>query len=343
MKNYLPMLVFAALIATMQVRAQETFSVVWYNVENLFDTENDSLKQDDEFTPEGPRAWSPYKYRKKLIHLSKTLIALGKWSAPDIIGMCEVENKQVLKDLIYFTPLKYHSYAIVHYDSPDRRGIDVALMYRKDRLQLLHSAKLPVQFNDSSSRPTRDILYARLLVPATDTLHLFMNHWPSMWGGELTTRPKRMQAAHILRGHIDSLLTLTPQAAVLSLGDFNCTPQSPEITEELCALELSTNQPIDSLIYSLKPRFPKYITGTHKFHNVWSHLDQIQASGSLLNGKRGLICEKNYQVAAPDFMLIKDADYGGIKPFRTYHGFTYQGGFADHLPLVLYLKTRRQP
>lgn len=343
MKNYLPVLVFVVLLVTMQLRAQETYSVVWYNVENLFDTQNDSLKRDDEFTPEGPRAWNNYKYRKKLLHLSKTLIALGKWSAPDIIGMCEVENKEVLKDLIYFTPLKYHSYAIVHYESPDMRGIDVALLYRKDRLALLHSAKLPVQFNDSTSRPTRDILYVSLRLSTTDTLHLFLNHWPSMWGGELTTRPKRMQAARILRRHIDSLLSLNPQVALLSLGDYNCTPKSPEITEGLQAVALSSSHPVDSLIYSLQPQFPKEITGTHKFHNVWSHLDQIQASGSLLNGKKGIKCEKNYQVAAPDFMLIKDPDYGGVKPFRTYHGFTYQGGFADHLPLLLYVKTRQRP
>jgi endonuclease/exonuclease/phosphatase family metal-dependent hydrolase len=318
--------------------AQEPYTLVWYNVENLFDTHNDSLKQDDEFTPEGPRAWNNYKYKRKLVHIAKTLIALGKWSAPDIVGLCEIENREVLKDLIYKTPLKYHSYGIVHYESPDLRGIDVALLYRKDRVEVLHSAPLPVNFPDTTNRPTRDILEVSLLFPAGDTLYLFLNHWPSMWGGQLTTRPKRMAAASALRKRIDSLRRKSPAARIITMGDFNCTPEDPEINQGLKALDPQPEL-ADSLIYKLSPRFPAEIKGTHKFHNIWSHIDQIHASGLVIRNNAGVQCEKSYRVAAPDFLLTQDANYGGIKPFRTFYGFTYQGGFSDHLPLVLVITT----
>jgi len=312
---------------------QRSYTIISYNVENLFDTLDDTLKADEEFLPGGPRGWNDYKYYKKLNHIAKTLIAAGEWSAPAIVGLCEIENKRTLTDLLFNTPLAALNYQIIHFESPDIRGIDVAIIFRKDLLQLLNTHPIPVHLTDTSARPTRDILYAQFRLPTYDTLYLFLNHWPSMWGGAATTRPKRMQAAKTLKHSMDTLIQSQSKAKIICMGDFNCTPQSPEISEGLGA-RLMQDTLINSCFYALNYRFRKHIKGTHKFHNQWSSIDQVIVNGNLLNCNR-MHVPRSCQIFCPDFLLIKDDTYGGYKPFRTFYGFEYQGGFSDHLPLVV--------
>ncbi|NCA80319.1 MAG: hypothetical protein EOM76_09095 [Sphingobacteriia bacterium] len=159
--------------------------VAFYNVENLFDTEKDSVAADEAFTPDGSYRWTKYRYWKKIGSLSKVIVALGGWDLPEIVGMCEIENRRVLVDLTRSQALSDGKYGIVHYDSPDRRGIDVAMIYRKDRFHVIHSEPIVVNFPDEPNSKTRDILYVKgLFTFSEDTMHIFFNHWPSRYGAK---------------------------------------------------------------------------------------------------------------------------------------------------------------
>ena len=164
--------------------------VMFYNVENLFHPSNDSLKNDDEFTPKGQRYWSYKRYKQKLIHIAKTVIAVGEWEPPAVLGLCEIENIQCLEDLVNQSPIKKFGYKIIHYECADKRGIDVAMLYRPEFFTPVYSHPFVLNFGPDS-RPTRDILYVKGVVNKSDTLHCFVNHWPSRYGGQLATAPKR--------------------------------------------------------------------------------------------------------------------------------------------------------
>lgn len=201
--------------------------VMFYNVENLFHPSNDSLKNDDEFTEDGTRFWSFRRYYDKINKVGKTAIAVGEWEPPAVIGLCEIEDIQCLKDLVYSSPLKKFGYEIVHQESGDNRGIDVALLYRPKHFKLVSYHANVLNFGEDS-RPTRDILYVKGTV-GKDTLHLFVNHWPSRYGGQLVTAPKRDFAAGVLRAQYDSILSVVPNAAILAMGDFNDHPDDPSM------------------------------------------------------------------------------------------------------------------
>ena len=182
------------------------FRVVSYNVENYFDPFNDSLKNDEDFTPEGNHFWTWNKYKDKQNKIYKVLSAVGGWELPEIIGLYEVENEFVLRDLLKSTPLKWRNYEIVHKESPDARGIDVALLYRSDKFKLINSQFLKVVFSFDTTKKTRDILYAKGYTKDFDTLNIFVNHWPSRLGGQTESDMNRQAVAKILRNKIDSIL-----------------------------------------------------------------------------------------------------------------------------------------
>ena len=310
------------------------YKVMFYNVENLFDVTNDSLTEDDDFTPSGNLHWTFKRYITKLNNLYKVIIAIGGWNPPDIIGLCEVENLGVLQDLIYKTPLAKFSFGIVHKNSPDRRGIDVALIYNKKTVRLIKAEFLTIKLKELH---TRDILYAKVLLQA-DTCHVFVNHWPSRSSGQLETEPGRFAASQILRHTIDSVLSLDSQAGILIMGDFNDDPTDESLYSRLKATSPDGDIAPDQLYNLTRMPASGAVGGTLKYQGNWNAFDQIIVSGSLISGNGGLEADKNgYTIFQNAFMLEPDITYNGFKPFRTYNGFKYSGGFSDHLPVYIEL------
>lgn len=306
---------------------------MFYNVENLFDTLDEPDRNDDEFTPEGARYWTEYRLRQKLVSMYKVIAAAGEWSAPEVIGLCEVENRQVLERLRDETPLKTVPYRIIHRHSPDRRGIDVAFMYRSDRLTILDSAFFTVVFPGDPSIRTREILYAKGLA-MDDTLHFFVNHWPSRIGGAASEN-NRHYAGKFLRSKVDSIFSIQRLAKVIIMGDFNDEPPDRSMTDGLGALNTTGNNP--SELYNLMASLKQSLNiGTHKYQGQWTILDQFIVSGGLLQQRKGLFTRPDAaSIFSPDWLLTDDELHPGKRPFRTYDGYRYSGGFSDHLPVVL--------
>lgn len=304
--------------------------VLFYNVENLFHPSDDSLKNDDAFTKEGQRYWSYNRYYDKVTKIGKVAIATGEWEPPAVIGLCEIENRQCLKDLVHSSPLKRFGYEIVHQESGDRRGIDVALLYRPAHYRLLHFEAIPLPLG-AASRPTRDILYVQGLV-GSDTLHLFVNHWPSRYGGLLATAPKRALAATTLRSKCDSILATNPHAAILLMGDFNDHPDDHSM-HDLLRAKKDTHQMKTGDFLNLMSQY-EFEKGTHKHAHQWGILDQFVITLGLINGHSGLKIPLHRAVIFDaDFLLESEKDGIGKRPNRTYIGFNYHGGYSDHLPI----------
>ena len=317
----------------------EEFRIMFYNVENLFDPFDDSLKNDDEFLPGGMRAWTWKKFEKKLQHTAKVIISAGGWRPPEIIGFCEVENRFSLIQLLKRTPLERFGYQIVHEESPDARGIDVALIYRPDRVRHLYHKAIPVIFEGDSAGATRDILYMKGLVGGKDTLHLFINHWPSKYGGATATITRRRDAALTLRAAVDSLQQKDSTALIVITGDFNDQPSAESVLVHLDAKDRQQDDHGFYLLNLMHPLMGKWDTGTHKFREEWSIIDQFIVSSPLLLKTKDLrLGEKRAEILRLSFLLEEDRVHNGTKPYRTYNGMRYQGGFSDHLPIMLHLE-----
>lgn len=315
------------------------FRVMFYNVENLFDTIDEPGKNDEEYLPEGSRYWTPYRFRQKLLTIYKVVAAAGEWDAPDVIGLCEVENRFVLELLRELTPLVNIPYNIIHRDSPDVRGIDVALMYRPDKMEIIDSAFFTLVFPHEPTIKTREILYAKGLL-SNDTLHFFVNHWPSRLGGA-QAELSRMFTGSFLRKRVDSLFKVNPRAKIIIMGDFNDEPNDRSLTEGLGAL--TTKADITEDLYNLMaPVKQNTSLGTHKYQGQWAILDQFIVSAALLQKNTGVFTTHNAaKIMMQDFLLIEDEIYSGQRPYRTYDGFRYAGGFSDHLPITLDLWINR--
>lgn len=314
------------------IRAED-LRVVSYNVENLFHPKHDTVcidsttfieKDDYEWTPEGERRWSYTRYYRKVENIARVLTNIGEWDGVDIVGLQEVENALCVKRLCY--TLRPGEYDFVHYESPDPRGIDVALIYKKSRVDTLNSKPLPIpspQGRESREEKlvTRDILYVCVRVDKRDTLHLFVCHLPSQRGGVAESEWKRTAVKEILQRSIDSVYALHPAAKIIVMGDMNSEPK-----EDLDGLR---NRMV---VESQKSKVESH--GTHKFHGRWSCLDQFYTSPALDSLSRAEI----YNAA---WIQEPDEKYLDLKPKRTYNGFRYQkDGFSDHLPILLKLKIK---
>jgi hypothetical protein len=237
-------------------RGDNAIRLVFYNTENLFDPADDSLTNDDEYTPTGLRGWTYNRFQRKLLNLSKVFISIGGWEAPEIIGMCEIENRFVLYKLISDTPLSKIGYKIIHKDSPDPRGIDVAMIYRPDKFVPVTYKAIPVRFPNDPGGRTRDILYVKGKVLGKETLHVFINHWPSRYGGYSATKPKRAVVASILRHYTDSIMQSDQFARIVIMGDFNDEPNDESITKILMARSDSTHLSKNDL-YNMMSGYPR--------------------------------------------------------------------------------------
>ena len=297
----------------------QSLTMVELNCENLFDYRNDEGKQDEDYLPEATRHWTKQRYWRKLNHIAQELLSCSDDGIPDLMALCEVENDSTLNDLCHRSLLRNAGYEYLMTNSPDIRGIDVALLYSPFTFAPIHHRSIRVKPVEGM-RPTRDILYVCGQTVSGDTLHVFVVHMPSRFGGEKYSRPFRQAAADYLCQSIDSIQAVTLEPKILIAGDFNDNADS-EVLQQIyehgmCNLTKEASSPED-------------VHGTYRYQGEWESIDHILGSPDLYNKV------ESATIHAPLFLLEKEKRYGGKKPFRTYNGMRYQPGYSDHLPLVV--------
>lgn len=292
------------------------------NCENLFDTQHDTLKTDQEFLPESTHHWTRTRYWRKLNNISKEILSLGEngesWQLPSLVILCEVENDTVMRDLTKRSLLRNAHYEYFITDSPDLRGIDVALMYDPFVFRPLEHYSIRIS-TIKDMRPTRDILYVKGILGENDTLHVFGIHSPSRSGGEKASRPYRMHVQRYLAHAVDSIYINNGNANILIAGDFNDYTHSPALDS------LYTHGLVDVSAHSVGANGAK---GTYRYHGDWGSLDHIVCSPA--TAARIDTC----YIGDLPYLLEDDEKYGGVKPKRCYLGPRYLNGYSDHLPLV---------
>lgn len=307
--------------------------IMFYNCENYFDVYNDPEKNDDDFTPNGVKYWNWKKFNTKMWHISQVITNVGGWTPPEIVGLCEIENQYVLEQLVKVSPLKAFGYKIIHYESLDERGIDVGLLYIPSKFKPITSYPIRFSFPEPDSRPTRDILYAKGIIANGDTLHIFVNHWPSRLGGMLESEPKRMFVAQLLRQKVDSIFKMNSNSNIFIMGDLNDFPTNNSLLKGLNTktdFSKIENNSLYNLSYYLQEVKGEF---SHRFQGESGVLDQMIVSGSLLDTNNTIFTTKNdAHIFKADFLLVQDPNFVGYAPFRTYNGGTYLGGYSDHLP-----------
>lgn len=326
--------IFSSLFSAAQVidkppLTNGNYRFVFYNLENYFDTEIDTSRTYNEYTPQGELHWTENKYTEKRSKIFQVLTAIAEWEPITLIGFVEIENAFVLQDLINSTPLSRENYQFVHFESSDFRGIDVGLIYHADRFSLLTSKKITVKDPNDPDFTTRDILYVKGLI-AGDTLHVFVNHWVSRWRGVMESQYLRVLCAEVLRKELDSICLKRPDANILLMGDFNDNPTNKSI---LILSENSESCPMFSVATNTTN---KDVRGTLKYGSEWSYFDQFLVSGALFSEKTNLMLKRESgRVFDASFLLEKDEKHMGLKPKRTHIGYKYNGGFSDHLPIFI--------
>lgn len=319
-------------------RNNKGIRVLFYNTENLFLPENDSLTRDDEFTPRGMKGWSYYRYQQKLNNIYKVMMAVGGWEPPAVVGFCELEHKKVLEDLINKTPLRKFGYKVVHEESPDRRGIDVGFIYRPSKFKYLNHDIVRVNFPFDENLRTRDVLHVQGKVLGKDTLSVFVNHWPSRMGGQAKSEPKRVYVASLVRQRIDELYAKNPNTKVVVMGDMNDHAYNKSLIETLRAKGEKNNVQAGDLFNYMYAMDKNWQLGSHKYQGHWGTLDHIIVSENLLSEtqkNRLRAASSGAQIFAARFLLQEDTKYLGLQPFRTYAGPRFLGGFSDHLPIYI--------
>ena len=307
------------------------YTVAFYNLENLFDTEDDPDTLDDDFTPKGFKKWSMKRYKRKLYKLAKTISEIGKNSSinpPVLIGIAEVENEKVVQDLIGAQPLRDIDYGYVHYDSPDERGIDTALIYYRPSFKVLHSEPLTLMIYelDGSRDTTRDILYVKGELN-NEEVHVFVNHWPSRRDGESETSYKRVEAANTLKSQMEKIEERNENPNYIIMGDFNDGPASDSIKTLMEATSLYN--PMEKLLTPER--------GSANYKRSWKLFDQIMVSHNFFNFEKGTHSFAHANIFDEEFLTEFKGKYQG-SPYRTYVGRKYIGGYSDHFPVYIQLK-----
>jgi endonuclease/exonuclease/phosphatase family metal-dependent hydrolase len=304
--------------------------VAFYNVENLFDLENDPATDDDDFTPNGEQRWDKERYDHKLNQISKVLYDLGS-QAPMLIGLVEIENHKVVEDLSETGALAKTAYKLAHFDSEDRRGIDCALLYDSKRFEFIEKENLKVRLAGNKDYLTRDILYVKGKVKGDEIVHVFVNHWSSRREGIIETEPKRIQAAKVLKDKIAEIREENASAKILVMGDFNDEPKDKSIQQILNAAGEKAS------LFNLMAEAAYDGEGTIVHEREWLMFDQMMVSQNLLSGEGLKVKDKKGYVYRVDEILYTYKN-GGQKPNATYGGPEYYGGFSDHLPVYLILE-----
>ncbi len=321
-------------------------TIAFYNVENLYDFENDTLTFDDDRTPEGKDRWTEEIYNLKLKNTARVLSEIGEevsGTSPAIIGLCEIENRRVLEDLVNQESLVQKNYGIIHFDSPDRRGIDVALLYRKEIFTPTNyktHALLLYEEHDKTRRIfTRDQLVVSGMLDG-EKIHLIVNHWPSRSGGEERSRPKRIKAAELNRYIMDSLFNENPYAKIINMGDFNDDPTNASLKKVLNTQNERENMGLKQLYNPMEALLKKGL-GTLAYRDGWNLFDQMLLSTELMKKEYSSYRFYKAGIFNKAYLETPNGAYNGY-PFRSFvNGFT--GGYSDHFPVYGYLIKERKP
>lgn len=338
MKRFVWLMVAAGFMSTactsQKQMLRSEYTVLSYNVENLFDTADDPKIPDEEFLPQSEKKWTGERYQKKLDDLAKVIAGVNPSDYPEIIGLVEIENQTVLEDLIHTAALKSHPYGIIHEESPDYRGIDVALLYRKDAFKEEWHETLPVVFAEDTAFKTRDILHVVGKVK-NNTVHVFVNHWPSRIGGDDKTEPKRVMAASVLKSKVDELMAADANARVIIMGDMNDEPANKSLQETLGAKSPDSGS---KLVNLMMPDDQNGL-GTYFYSGNWNMLDNIVVSKAMISGKKVKVENNKGEIYRSDWMIFTNKN-GDKTPNRTYVGNKYTGGVSDHFPVYFKMKVR---
>ncbi|MFN8397988.1 MAG: endonuclease/exonuclease/phosphatase family protein [Bacteroidia bacterium] len=314
-------------------------TVAFYNMENLFDAVDDPAINDEEFLPNGANQWTEERYKHKLANMSKVISQLGSEDGPDVLGMCEVENKKVLEDLIATQALKKKGYGIIHSNSPDQRGIDCAFLYRVKRFTPLYQQAYTVPFPENKDLATRDILLVKGILDKKHDVTFIVNHWPSRREGQQESSWKRERAAQTLRTAIDSILGIDPYANIVMMGDFNDEPLDISMNKTLKAGRDSV-EACATLLYNCMASIKAEGRGTLKFKGGWNLFDQMIVSTAMITKKSLLQYQKgSANVFNPDWMRqVNETGDWKDAPKRTFIGKKYmEDGFSDHFPVYINL------
>jgi len=307
------------------------FTIAFYNLENLFDSKDDPNTLDDDFTPKGIKHWNDKRYKQKIKKLGNVISQLGtekSYFSPALIGVVEVENDSVLTDLVNSKDLKNEHYGFVHYDSPDERGIDVALLYKKELFELINSETFPLYLQDEEGNRdyTRDILLVTGKLNG-ELIYVLINHWPSRRSGEDKGEGKRIKAAVLVGNIVDEIHLKNEDAKIIIMGDFNDNPSNKSVKKHL----------VNNTFYNPMERLINIGNGTLNHKKTWHLFDQIIFSKNFFNIETKKHSFKYAEVFDNYFLKKWSGKYKG-NPFRTYIGKWYQGGFSDHFPVYVYLK-----
>ncbi len=333
--------IFFVSLYAQEEKVYKVNTIAFYNLENLYDTEDDTTRN-DEASPimEMGEDLREGVYKQKLSNMAKVVAEIGKdvtGTSPAIIGVAEIENRKVLEDLVNQEPLLQKDYGIIQFDSPDRRGIDVALLYQKKLFIPTHYKAHPLMIYDNNDRTKRVYTRDQLLVSGMldgEKIHLIVNHWPSRSGGEARSRPKRIKAAKLNKRIIDSLFSEDPYAKIITMGDLNDDPTSPSVKDVLKAKENREDVKLKELYNPMEEMYNKGI-GTLAWRDSWNLFDQVIVSKELL--------EKDYSsyrfykagVYNKSYLANPRGRYKGY-PYRSFVG-GFTGGYSDHFPVYIYL------
>ncbi len=345
MKKYL---ILACVLISFQISlfAQKpTYKVAivsFYNLENLFDTIDDPNLDDSEFLPGGKKNFTSEIYQDKLNHLAEVISQIGTDRSPDgasILGVAEIENEGVLRDLVATEKLKSRNYKIVHYDSPDFRGIDVGLLYNPKYFSPTYSEPLfvPLFENDTVPRYTRDVLYVAGTFDG-ETVHIFVNHWPSRRGGEEASAPGRAKAASVCKHKIDSITSLNPEAKIFLMGDLNDDPVSPSVAKVIGAKGEKSSVQKGGMFNPWMDSYKQGV-GTLAYNDSWNLFDQIIVSSGLLSKEQDGYFFGEAHIFSKPWMMQTSGRYKGY-PKRTFDFDNYMAGYSDHFPTFLVLYSR---
>ena len=325
-------LIFSASVYAQDEPLLKPGRIAFYNVENLFDTIKDPVKHDEDFLPKSKAKWDTKKYQLKLEHISKVIASLFDSIQPIAIGLSEVENKKVLEDLIAQPALQKFNLGIIHHESPDERGIDVALLYNKDVIEEVFDAFLKVEFTFDPDDRTRDIIYFKGYMTEQFPVYFFVNHWPSRRTANGDSEKKRITAAMVLKSKIEDIYRGEPFARIVCMGDFNDNPDDKSL-EYLVSGKYK--YPLSQNLVNLMRLPQSRHEFTVKYHEQNNVFDQIIVSKNLLTSDNPYyISNSAAHIYKPLWLLHEDAKYGFI-PHRTYLGDFWVGGYSDHLPVYI--------
>lgn len=332
------LLLSAVLSLSQAVNAQnyEIAAVGYYNLENLFDTIDSENVRDSEYLPNSKKQWNTERYYYKLDNMARVLSEIATDKTPDglaVFGVSEIENRFVLEDLVKREALKDRNYQIVHYNSPDRRGIDVALLYNPEYFELTNSYSAPFVDADTNFK-TRDQLVVSGLLKGEE-VHFQVNHWPSRSGGEKRSRPKRNAAGKLARSLADSLIAINPNAKVMIMGDLNDDPTNQSVAKFLKASGKKEKLK-DGYFYNPFHNLYNKGIGSLAYRDSWNLFDQIILTPALVSENKDTWSYYKAKVFKKNYMINQSGKYKGY-PKRTHAGGRFQGGYSDHFPVYMYL------